>query len=220
MSFVDEYILYCDTVKIAPTVNGNPLIWRDDLGIGYLRSNGYQYSEQYWERYQEYNESSMGERLTLFRESFVAKHFPDFNNICDIGIGSGQFVKHVKAKGYDINPYAKNWLELNGLYGNPYKHSFSALTFWDVLEHFDDPSLILSKTDHIFMSIPIHENLEACYNSKHLRPDEHIWHFTRDGLIFFMKYYGFELVEESDGETKAGRESIMSYYFRRLINIQ
>lgn len=214
MNFADEYFRYADNVYSVKTSNGNPIVWRDDLGIGYLPSNGFTYAEAYWETYQQYAAGSIGERLTLFREEFVARHV-DPSTVCDIGIGSGQFVKHVGAKGFDINPFARSWLEQNDLFADPYVEKFSTFTFWDVLEHFDDPELILSKTDKVFVSLPIHENFRACVESKHLKPNEHIWHFTDRGLKFFMWHFGFEVVDQDDGETRAGRESIMSYFFRR-----
>lgn len=214
MNFTEDYIKYASNVNSSMTWNGNPIVWRPDLGIGYLPSNGFAYDESYWETYQQYAVGSIGERLTLYREAFVAKHV-DPSTICDVGIGSGQFIKHVGAKGFDINPWARDWLEKNDLIGDPYVEKFSALTFWDVLEHFDNPALILSHTDKVFMSLPIHENFKACLASKHLKPNEHIWHFTDSGVKFFMKYHGFNCIEQDDGETRAGRESIMSYYFVR-----
>lgn len=214
MSFVDDFfILTTKIVSYATT--GNPLLWRTDLGIGYLESRGYVYAEEYWQKYHTYENNGIGEKLTEFRSEFVAKHIDSFEYVCDVGIGSGQFIKHVGAKGYDINPWAQQWLKDSGYFGDPYEQKFEALTFWDVLEHIDNPELILSKSDNIFMSIPLHENVNACLKSKHLRPDEHIWHFTHDGIVFFMNHYGFELVDQSDGEIKAGREAIMTYYFRR-----
>ena len=214
MNFADKHFRYADNVYSVMTTNGNPIVWRDDLGIGYLPSNGFSYGADYWETYQQYAAGSIGERLTLFREEFVKRHV-DPSTVCDIGIGSGQFIKHVGAKGFDINPYARFWLEQNGLFADPYEEKFSAFTFWDVLEHFDDPTLILLKTDKVFMSVPIHTNFRACIESKHLKPNEHIWHFTDRGVKFFMQHFGFEAVDQDDGEIRAGRESIMSYFFRR-----
>lgn len=214
MNFLDSHFKFNSNCISQMTSNGCELIWRKDLGIGYLPSNGYVYGSDYWETYKQYEAGSIGETLTLYRESFVAKHI-DPKLICDIGIGSGQFVKHVNAKGYDINAYAKRWLIDNELWGDPYVHKFEALTFWDVLEHFDNPASILSRTNKVFLSLPIHDSFESCLSSKHLKPNEHIWHFTDSGIKYFMQYHGFCCVEQGDGETKAGREFINSYYFER-----
>jgi hypothetical protein len=52
--------------------------------------------------------------------------------------------------------------------------------------------------------------------SKHFRPQEHIWYFTREGLVNAMKACGFSLVAESDFETELGREDIGTFAFRRV----
>jgi hypothetical protein len=51
--------------------------------------------------------------------------------------------------------------------------------------------------------------------SKHFRPTEHCWYFTRPGLVFAMKLCGFVLVSESNIETELGREDIGTFAFRR-----
>lgn len=215
MSFFTKYMLYYDQMIVKPTSNGNPLLWRDDLGIGYLKSNGYSYDEDYWKKYHGYDSNEIGDKLTDFRVEFVKKNVNNISQVCDVGIGSGRFVKTLGCRGYDINPWAEKWLRESGYFGDPYQEKFEALTFWDVLEHIDNHDYILEKTDKIFISIPIHGSINDCLASKHLRPDEHIWHFTDSGIKFFMRYYGYSLVDQSDGETKAGREAIMSYYFAR-----
>lgn len=199
-----------------PTSNGNPLLWRADLGIGYLKSNGYKYDEEYWEKYLNYDHNGIADKLTTFRLEFVLRNLDKLESVCDVGIGSGHFLRHAGCKGYDINPCARAWLIKNSLFGDPYAEKFSSLTFWDVLEHIDDPTILLARTSNVFVSIPIYEGVEECLASKHLRPDEHIWHFTRAGLIIFMKLQGFVLLDDSDGEMKIGREAIMTYCFKRL----
>ena len=217
MNFAEEYLLHtCDVTAYRVSGSENPLLWRPDMGVGYLRSTGFAYDEEYWERYQDYERSELGTKLTDVREAFVRRHLPDPSKLCDVGVGSGQFIKRVGARGYDVNPYARNWLEKQKLYSDPYVESFEALTFWDVLEHIDNPAEILSRTKKVFMSVPIHADAHACLTSKHLRPNEHIWHFTHHGLVLFMGYHGFILWDSDDGETAAGREAIMTYYFEHV----
>lgn len=202
------------------TSNGNPLYWREDLGIGYLPSRGYDYGEMYWQNYLSYNtdKGSVANRLNDYRKNFVMSKIPAqyvHSNLCDVGIGSGQFVEEMQCHGYDVNTYAKAWLENWGLWGDPYKKDYKILTFWDVLEHIDDPSKILSKPLHVFTSLPIFEDLDHVMRSKHLKPDEHIWYFTDAGIKHFMGLHEFVCVDSGDGETKIGREGILSYYFQR-----
>jgi hypothetical protein len=90
------------------------------------------------------------------------------------------------------------------------------MTFWDSLEHIPDPKPLLDLiTDYAFVSTPIYKNLHTLKTSKHYKPNEHVWYFTRDGIIQFMKAHGFQLLETSDVETQLGREAIESFVFAR-----
>jgi len=210
-----ENIISGRVTEAYPTSNGFPLKWCKDLGIGFLPTLGYDYGQEYWERYNNYVDNGYGVKLSRFRKRFVLENFGEPDNLCDVGIGSGQFVETIKCKGFDINPYARKWLEEHGNFADPYVDDFSALTFWDVLEHIENPSHLLKKTEKVFLSIPIHRDVDACLASKHLRPDEHLWHFTEAGLEFFMSMFGFKLTAKSDEEIKIGREDIMTYSFSR-----
>lgn len=203
-----------------PTTNGYDLAWCSELGIGFLPSRGYDYGEAYWQKYVEYTDNGIGFKLTYFRKRFVIDNLGALGDLCDVGIGSGQFVDAIKCKGYDINPFARKWLEEHDRFGDPWNHSFDSLSFWDVLEHIEDPSELLKRPKHVFLSVPIHKDIHACLASKHLRPDEHLWHFTEPGIKHFMRTFGFELVETSDEEIKIGREDIMSYFFTRINSSQ
>lgn len=204
-----------DLTQSFPTANGHPLLWRPDLGIGYLKSNGLSYEDNYWQKYQVYKATELGRQLNAYRTSFVRRWLKEIDTLCDVGIGSGHFVEEYPCKGYDVNALAVEWLVKHDSYADPYDRRFDALSFWDVLEHIDEPAPLLT-VKHVFMSIPIHLDVHACLRSKHLRPDEHIWHFTHDGLELFMRLHGYELRFSDNGETKLGREDIMSYYFRRF----
>jgi len=203
-------------IERHPTSNGHDLRWASMLGFGFLPSRGYDYGDEYWHKYSvEYAESAISFKLNQFRRRFVLESLGGAGGLCDIGIGAGQFVEIMNCKGYDVNPHARTWLERHEAYGDPYVTCFTTLTFWDVLEHIEDPSPLLSQAKNVFVSLPIHEDVEACLASKHLKPDEHIWQFTERGLKCFMRYFGFELVKSDDSETKIGREDIMAYFFTR-----
>ena len=58
--------------------------------------------------------------------------------------------------------------------------------------------------------------LRAVRASKHYRPGEHLLHFTEEGFVAWMRMHGFQLLECSDFEMQAGRESILSFAFRRF----
>lgn len=193
----------------------HPLRWSQELGVGYLCSTGYDYGAEYWEKYQGYV-NDLGAQLSEARTNFILQNLGTLDSLCDVGIGSGQFVMTAKCKGFDVNPYAVQWLTESGYFADVYAESFETLSFWDVLEHLDDPSQLLNKTKNIFMSVPIHTDVQACLRSKHLRPSEHIWHFTDAGLKSFMAKFGFKFMAVSSFETSLGREDILSYFFTKV----
>jgi hypothetical protein len=85
-----------------------------------------------------------------------------------------------------------------------------------VLEHIPDfQSLLANVNDWLFLSLPIFRDAGHALRSKHFRPEEHYWYFTRDGLTFAMKMCGFVLVSESMIETELGREDIGTFAFKR-----
>ena len=201
-----------------PKIYEHPLTWlttKDGTNcIGHLPSNGYEYGEGYWEIYQKYASNDVGVKLTQARSDFVSSHGISFDDVVDVGVGSGQFVDTVKCKGTDVNPIANQWLKDNGYYVASVE-SFSTLTLWDVLEHIEDPRELLKNATNVFISTPIYKNLDEVLKSKHLKPGEHIWYFTDIGINTFMKVLGFNLISESSCESDLGRDSISSYYFQR-----
>jgi hypothetical protein len=194
-------------------------MWREDLGIGYLPTNNVvPYDEAYWEKYKSYANSEIADKLNEARNSFVKRYLHNefqYNyNMCDVGIGNGQFVEANDCFGFDVNPKAVEWLKDRGAFANPNEVDFITLTFWDVLEHIEDHTSIL-RVENVFTSLPIHKDLDSLLNSKHLKPDEHLWHFTQEGVINFMNIYNYKVVEVNDSEIAAGREDIWSFYFKR-----
>jgi hypothetical protein len=99
---------------------------------------------------------------------------------------------------------------------DPWLTPCAAMSFWDVLEHIPDfQPLLANVSKWLFVSIPIFYSAEHVLRSKHFRPAEHCWHFSRDGLVFAMKLCGFTLVSESTFESDLGREDIGSFAFKR-----
>jgi len=91
-----------------------------------------------------------------------------------------------------------------------------AISLWDVLEHIHDfRSLLASVRSWVFVSVPIFADRDYVLRSKHFRPQEHVWYFTARGLIDVMRALGFECIEQSDVESRIGREDIGTFAFRR-----
>ena len=140
------------------------------------------------------------------------------DNILDIGIGDGSFMTHFgRAKGYDVDEMAVEWLKENNLFADDLSQ-FKYYTMWDVIEHIENPDEYLQylyTDNYLFLSLPIFEDLNKIRNSKHYRPGEHFYYFTKNGLIAWMKEKGFELRNIGDFEIHAGRESIYDFAFMK-----
>jgi hypothetical protein len=216
LDLVEEQASYVETYP----VEGGTLNWYPELGIGYLKTPALvPYDKEYWEKYWSYRGNEIGEKLTAGREALVKQYTPEA--IIDVGIGSGEFVEKLNCWGHDINTFAIEWLKANGKYRDPLVLPCSILTMWDVLEHIPNPGLLLASAFTVYTSLPIYETVDKCLASKHLRPGEHVWHFTDKGIKTFMKIAGFSHYGTSSFETDLGREEIMSYVFSKVnINLE
>lgn len=195
------------------------LKWDENLGIGTLPANvsEVQYDRAYWDKYVSYRSNAIGKKLMMARADLVAKYAGD-EDVVDIGIGSGHFIDVRKGKtfGYDVNPVAIRWLLDRSLWWDPYFRDPDHVTCWDSLEHMARPeALVRCVRTTVFVSIPIFRDADHAMRSKHYRPDEHFWYFTRDGLVGWMGRHGFRLSEENQMETDLGREGIGTFVFRR-----
>ena len=190
------------------------LQWMDDYGYLSADPTGV-YDLGYFEKYLGYSGTVMAEKLTEARLTMVRRQVAS-RELVDIGIGGGQFVEAAGCFGYDVNPHAIRWLLDRRLWRDPYFMPVKNATCWDSLEHMDRPDLFLERVlEHVFVSIPIFTGIDHVLRSKHFRPKEHFWYFTRNGFVRWMKKNGFRLIDENDEETKLGRETIGSFTFRR-----
>jgi len=206
-------------------------IWWDDKGYGFYPVKDTKYDIAYFDKYRGYKTTELGQKLNQFRVDLVNQVVGD-EAILDIGIGAGHFIelRQGVTLGYDVNPHGVDWLMERDLYCNPYRpyleycpwgmnnpeKKIDHMSFWDSLEHIKNPEEIISIVGKMaFLSIPIFEGEKHALKSKHFRPDEHYWYFTRNGLVRWFEEQGFKLVEESDEETKLGREDIGTYVFER-----
>jgi hypothetical protein len=177
------------------------------------------YDQDYFDRFDRDARTELGRSLMRARVNFVEQHYR--GTLIDVGIGSGAFVELRSRRrmtyGYDVNPAGIRWLEERMLLVDPYLVAFDAMTLWDVLEHIEDfEPLLANVRDWLFLSLPIFRDAEHALRSKHFRPDEHCWFFSRDGLVTAMRLEGFALVTESAIETELGREDIGTFAFRRV----
>jgi hypothetical protein len=193
------------------------LIWLPELGIGYYPVVNQKVD--YFDDYTERSESPIAQALNDFRVNLVNKYTE--GPVLDFGIGSGSFIgnRTYKTFGYDIDPKSVAWLKKKNLYLNPYEvKDVAAITFFDSLEHVQEPHKILLNVavgGLIFISVPIFKDCNHVLYSKHFKPNEHVWYFTWSGLVKWVCNYGYEFVESSEKESKLGREDIGTFVFRR-----
>lgn len=187
-------------------------------GVAYQRdmSIKVQYGEDYFNKCLSYEDQDIANKINAGRVQIVKDHFGDAA-VLDIGIGSGEFVKKRGGETYglDVNPTAIKWLKHRGKYSNEFD-KFGAFTFWDVLEHVEEPKNYfkhMKQGSYLFTSIPIFKDLSKIRESKHYRPGEHLYYFTKQGFVDYMQAYGFRLLDHREFEMEAGREDIHTFAF-------
>ena len=121
-------------------------------------------------------------------------------------------------------PESVKQLKDDRIYVDPFlniPHDMDGVTFWDSLEHIEYNNMIgllanIPKKTYTFISIPIMKSIATLEDSKHYRPDEHLFYTTYDGFFMLMEDNGFEFIETGRGEIEAGREDIWSFVFRKV----
>lgn len=203
-----------------PHVEDGELVIRPLLGFAYQKdlTPTIQYDEQYLENFIRCD-LRIKAKIMAGRVALVSRHLSKDRSILDYGCGSGSFVEHAlaagyEAKGFEVNPESK--LILGGLYAELVE-SFDAVCAWDVIEHLPSPLELLRRVQYLFFcALPIFDDLTRIRESKHYKPGEHLWHWTDSGFVHFIAEQGFELLERSTHEVQAGREQIGAYAFRRV----
>lgn len=200
------------------------MVWFPNLSYGWypVIDDGI-YNDAYVAEYQKYRETSMGRAITDFRVSTVRSYIDSESDLIDIGIGAGQFFdeysKNGKILGYDVSDFGINYLSKRDRFIDIRRfRELSNLCFWDSLEHIHDCWRILQAVRDgcfVFMTVPLVANHSQALKSKHFKPSEHYWYFTREGLVAFMIFLGFDWISESDTEASLGREEVSTFVFRK-----
>lgn len=208
--------------------DGARLIWSQEDGVGFLEvKNEGVYDEEYFQRYREMSQTPMAIALNGFRADLVRRHggrvggaFEEIT-LLDVGIGDGAFLRALEEDrwihrfGADVNPAGIAYLEEHGQLGS-LEDTYGVVTFWDSLEHIRDPRWALRSAASVaLVSIPIFADVEHVLASRHFRPDEHYWYFTRAGFIAFAKQEGFDVVDVLATETALGRDGIETFVLNR-----
>ncbi len=180
------------------------------------------YDDRYFDKVMGYAEAEVARAVNAGRCAMLGRHLPAGARVLDVGAGSGAFVAAARVAGFrsygwDVMERAVAVLKAAGWYAEG-PEGFDAWTAWDSLEHMENPAPELRRVAagaFLFVSLPIFADLRTIRESKHYRPGEHLYYFTAAGFIEWARLRGFRLLEQSDHEVEAGRESIGAFAFRR-----
>ena len=165
------------------------LTWWPEIGIGYypVEAGHAPYDQDYFDNFDRNATNAARPRADAsagrFRRAALS-----IGALVDVGIGSGAFIEVRRARGRDnirlrCQSGRHRVARRAALLVDPHLVSFDAVTLWDVLEHIPDfQSLLANVRKWVFMSLPIFRDVEHVLRSKHFKPDEHCWYFTRDRL--------------------------------------
>ena len=194
------------------------LVWLPEKEMGYfpVRREEEPYDDAYFARYKAMEDTPVGRQLLALRLSMVARHVDPDALVCDVGVGSGTFVRaRPGTKGFDVMPAAATWLKANDRWHDPFQSPTDALTCWDTLEHIQDPSRLVRNARTVLTALPVFRSASHALTSKHYRKDEHRWYWTPKGLIAWFAAHGFVCEECNSFESDAGREDVESFAFKR-----
>lgn len=203
-----------------------------DASKGLCRQLGHTptvYDEKYVEdRYNKYGE--LGPRMAHLRLGYLLGTLGFTpRSVLDVGYGNGDFLRAASSivpvvRGYDIPPaYPIAPIET---VGSIYADAHDVVCFFDVLEHFPDPYEIRAlQAKYVYISLPfLHPELGIDWfrTWRHRRPNEHLWHFSRQGLATFFAEIGYKqlrlgVVEDTiRRNAEQDRPNILTGIFERL----
>ena len=186
-----------------------------------IRTYDYDYVNNSYNQYGEKGSQMAGLRLGYLIG--ILGYVP--SSILDVGYGNGDFLKVCKnvieSYGNDISGYPVP--EGVKFVDNIFDKHYEVITFFDVLEHFEDINFVKDlNCDYIYISLPWCHffNEEWFMNWKHRRPDEHLWHFNHKSIEKFFNEMGYDMVDYSDIEdvirtTNESYSNILTAIFKK-----
>ena len=202
-----------------PATNDADLMLCHEHGAAYQADMSYRVAVPYFDKCMEYRGEEIALRINICRRTLVDAYAGCSRAVLDVGVGSGEFIEaRPHTWGYDVDERAAAWLREVGKWSDRFE-DFWAFTFWDVIEHLEEPYWDyfrhIRPGAYLFTCLPIFTDLCRIRESRHYRPGEHLMYFTEEGFVRWMRMHGFECLERNDFETRAGRDSILSFVFRR-----
>jgi len=162
------------------------------------------YDKSYVLKYQRYEKTDIGKQIQRLRYETVHKHV-EKGTLLDFGCGVGSFVNYcsingLNASGFDINPYG-DYCEPTAL-----MRKYDIVTFWDSLEHVEDPVKLIKSLDskYIFICTPDTDGFDYrdITKWKHYMPEEHCHYYTLNSLCKLLDKCGYEVIDHNWNESK------------------
>ena len=210
-------------IKAVTVVPDGDLAVSHEFGVAYQTDMGaarVPYDADYLAKCRAYEGNDISNAVNAGRCALLMRHLDAGAAVLDIGAGSGAFVRVASAwglavKGFDVIPETVAALRAADVFADDVS-AFDAVTMWDVVEHVEDSEATfvdMRVGAKLFVSVPVFADLADIRKSRHYRPGEHLYYWTDAGFIKWMSMHSFLLVEQSDHEVKAGRDSIAAFAF-------
>jgi len=154
--------------------------------------------------------------ITLYQKEKMISGFNTSNRLLDIGCGTGDFIKYVSLKNWDViglepDKGARSLAE-SKLPGRVFRtdnlfelshQSFGIITMWHVLEHVSELNkymaqinLILEKDGRLIIALPNPESADAKHYKKYWAAYDvprHLYHFSKKNISELASNNGFRL---------------------------
>lgn len=139
------------------------------------------------------------------------------SHVLDVGYGNGGFLRAMRAAGLhcagtDISGYPVPEGCASLTWAEAVAESWSLVTFFDSLEHFPDLEVLAElKARYVCVTVPSvaeHATVSWLAEWKHLRPGEHLHHFTPTALDLLLRTHGYRQVRAQPLEDMIRRTAI------------
>lgn len=204
-----------------------PGVWHDPFSE---ENNVYRVAGTASEKFLDYRKrfaTPLGQAINAWRAWWVTSIVGEDATLLDYGAGVGAFISVMADKCGDlfwaeVNEFMRGDLAFHYLDFREYRPGEDkpdAVTFWDVFEHLSDPWAVLEETgaNTAFVTIPYIDEFDEPKNSKHYKPNEHQWYWTRVGFMLDAKAHGWvaEIHSDNPEERTFRREKVASFLLTR-----